>query len=148
MAGAKPDSGSACWSPGTKVVAPVRLRECLPTTGRRTIAALKRTPSMQPLCSLRGVALRASMIFCSRRTVKCVGVFRLAEQPKPGLPPRNGDRPGLVPRSAADCCRTVQLTSPNSLAISIRWTSLVPSPISRIFASRHMRATEYSFMKP
>lgn len=38
--------------------------------------------------------------------------------------------------------------TPNSRAISIRWTSLVPSPISRILESRHMRATGYSFMKP
>lgn len=37
---------------------------------------------------------------------------------------------------------------PNSRAISMRWTSLVPSPISRIFESRHIRATGYSFMKP
>ncbi|QHY95626.1 hypothetical protein SSPS47_10895 [Streptomyces sp. S4.7] len=38
--------------------------------------------------------------------------------------------------------------SPNSRAISIRWTSLVPSPISRILESRHILATGYSFMKP
>ncbi len=37
---------------------------------------------------------------------------------------------------------------PSSRAISIRWTSLVPSPISRILESRHIRATGYSFMKP
>ncbi len=54
-------------------------------------------------------------------------------QPKPPAPP--------APAQAA-------VGSPNSRAISIRWTSLVPSPISRIFASRHMRATGYSFMKP
>lgn len=44
--------------------------------------------------------------------------------------------------------RVVQPASPNSRAISIRWTSLVPSPISRILESRHIRATGYSFMKP
>ncbi len=38
--------------------------------------------------------------------------------------------------------------TPNSRATSMRCTSLVPSPISRIFASRHMRATGYSFMNP
>lgn len=38
--------------------------------------------------------------------------------------------------------------SPSSRAISIRWTSLVPSPISRILESRHIRATGNSFMKP
>ena len=38
--------------------------------------------------------------------------------------------------------------SPSSRAISMRCTSLVPSPISRIFASRQCRATAYSFMKP
>jgi hypothetical protein len=37
---------------------------------------------------------------------------------------------------------------PNSLAISMRWTSLVPSPISRILLSRQKRATGNSFMKP
>lgn len=37
---------------------------------------------------------------------------------------------------------------PSSRAISMRWTSLVPSPISRILESRHMRATGYSFMNP
>ena len=41
-----------------------------------------------------------------------------------------------------------QPTSPNSRAISMRCTSLVPSPISRILESRHIRATGYSFMKP
>ncbi len=41
-----------------------------------------------------------------------------------------------------------QPAKPNSRAISMRWTSLVPSPISRILESRHMRATGYSFMKP
>ncbi len=58
-------------------------------------------------------------------------------------------RPVAAARTAA--ARTGfrrQPASPNSLAISIRWTSLVPSPISRILESRHMRATGYSFMKP
>ena len=32
--------------------------------------------------------------------------------------------------------------------MSIRCTSLVPSPISRIFASRLKRPTGYSFMNP
>ncbi len=41
-----------------------------------------------------------------------------------------------------------QPAKPNSRAISMRWTSLVPSPISRILESRHMRATGYSFMNP
>ncbi|MGX1510169.1 hypothetical protein RKD44_001457 [Streptomyces collinus] len=41
-----------------------------------------------------------------------------------------------------------QPTKPSSLAISMRCTSLVPSPISRILESRHIRATGYSFMKP
>ena len=41
-----------------------------------------------------------------------------------------------------------QASMPSSRAISIRWTSLVPSPISRILESRHIRATGYSFMNP
>ena len=53
--------------------------------------------------------------------------------------------PCRVPRAAVG---PGQPESPNSLAISIRWTSLVPSPISRILESRHIRATGYSFMKP
>lgn len=51
-----------------------------------------------------------------------------------------------APRVAA--VRAPQPASPNSRAINMRCTSLVPSPISRIFESRHMRATGYSFMKP
>ncbi len=53
------------------------------------------------------------------------------------------------PRRAGPAVRARgQTPTPNSRAISIRWTSLVPSPISRILASRHIRATGYSFMKP
>ena len=37
---------------------------------------------------------------------------------------------------------------PSEREMIMRWTSEVPSPISRIFASRHMRATGVSFMKP
>ncbi|GCE01102.1 hypothetical protein EHYA_08858 [Embleya hyalina] len=43
---------------------------------------------------------------------------------------------------------SIQRGRPSSLAISMRWTSLVPSPISRILASRQKRATGNSFMKP
>ncbi|MDQ1038476.1 hypothetical protein QFZ75_004892 [Streptomyces sp. V3I8] len=57
---------------------------------------------------------------------------------------RSGE-PAPVPRTAR---RAAQPVKPSSLAISMRWTSLVPSPISRILESRHMRATGYSFMKP
>lgn len=38
--------------------------------------------------------------------------------------------------------------SPRSREMTIRCTSEVPSPISRILASRQNRATGYSFMKP
>ena len=37
---------------------------------------------------------------------------------------------------------------PRSRAISMRCTSLVPSPISRTLLSRQKRATGYSFIKP
>src|SRR4051812_28261990 len=37
---------------------------------------------------------------------------------------------------------------PSSRAMTMRWISLVPSPISRIFASRQWRATGNSFMNP
>ena len=73
------------------------------------------------------------------------------EHPGPGhrggpqrLPARRRDhhRPLRGPQPA------ISIPSPSSRAISIRWTSLVPSPISRILESRHIRATGYSFMKP
>ncbi|SCK44811.1 hypothetical protein YUWDRAFT_03828 [Streptomyces sp. AmelKG-D3] len=51
-------------------------------------------------------------------------------------------------QQTADSNQQAQPGSPSSRAISIRWTSDVPSPISRIFESRHIRATGYSFMKP
>lgn len=60
--------------------------------------------------------------------------------PRPAPPAEPGGGPSRFPLPA--------YASPNSLAISIRWTSLVPSPISRILESRHIRATGYSFMKP
>lgn len=46
------------------------------------------------------------------------------------------------------CYVRVQAEKPSSRAMSMRCTSLVPSPISRIFESRHIRATGYSFMNP
>jgi hypothetical protein len=45
----------------------------------------------------------------------------------------------------AGCCARQK---PRSRAISMRCTSEVPSPISRIFASRYIRPTGVSFMKP
>ena len=36
--------------------------------------------------------------------------------------------------------------APSALAITICWTSSVPSPMVRIFASRYMRHTGYSSM--
>lgn len=75
--------------------------------------------------------------------------------PGPGVPGSAwpGDRPGKRIGRARnpDPPRTTakrQAGSPNSRAISIRCTSLVPSPISRILESRHILATGYSFMKP
>src|SRR5664280_247689 len=44
--------------------------------------------------------------------------------------------------------RKLAAQMPSSRAISMRCTSDVPSPISRILESRQCRATGYSFMKP
>ncbi len=66
----------------------------------------------------------------------------------PGRDPgRAGIRKGRAPVEARPF-HACQAGSPSSRAISIRWTSLVPSPISRILESRHILATGYSFMKP
>ncbi|CAL9453522.1 hypothetical protein SUDANB19_02491 [Streptomyces sp. enrichment culture] len=94
--------------------------------------------------------LRALRVWCgSPRVVRTSALMPLSACGA-GLPPdrrsSGGARPGGVgPRTAR---RQASVPTPSSRATSIRWTSLVPSPISRIFASRHMRATGYSFMKP
>lgn len=62
-------------------------------------------------------------------------------------PGRRSDRTAFLHRTGG-LPRETPYETPNSRAISIRWTSLVPSPISRILESRHIRATGYSFMKP
>ncbi len=74
---------------------------------------------------------------------------RPTNPPPPGKPPP-ARKTGPVRKAApsAPASPHAAIGSPNSRAINMRWTSLVPSPISRILASRHMRATGYSFMKP
>ena len=61
-----------------------------------------------------------------------------ASCPPPTTPTTGKLTPATLPRGQR----------PRSRAISIRCTSEVPSPISRILASRHIRATGNSFMKP
>ena len=57
---------------------------------------------------------------------------------------RGGERraPGQTTRACAEHY------SPRSFAITMRCTSFVPSPISRIFWSRNSREIAYSSMKP
>ncbi len=59
-------------------------------------------------------------------------------------------RPGSGARAAHTCHRAGprQEGRPSPRAMTIRCTSEVPSPISRILASRKKRATGYSSMKP
>ena len=64
----------------------------------------------------------------------------------PPTTPTTGKPPG--PAAAATRATLPSGQRPRSRAISIRCTSEVPSPISRILASRHIRATGNSFMKP
>ena len=73
-------------------------------------------------------------------------VRRRRPRAAPRRPGRGGEPERAQPRACTPRRRVIY--NPRSRAMIMRWTSEVPSPISRILESRQNRATGYSFMKP